>query len=255
MFGADRNINYGEMPVCIDLTIAFSADFADIFEVRGQKRARRGIVLPVEIEQMAGLAFSYRGLDNVVRRARVESSLAPCAVTDSDLSIPVQLQPQEELAFSLTVRCESDGTPQTSQRYQESLSQIMSRRASSPIAEVDIYTSNEQFNDWANRSKADLNMLLSATAFGPYPYAGVPWFSTVFGRDGIITALELLWLAPMVAQGVLSYLAAMQATSWDPARDAEPGKILHEIRQGEMAQLREVPLAAITAASIPPRYL
>jgi glycogen debranching enzyme len=106
-----------------------------------------------------------------------------------------------------------------------------------------VTASNEQFNDWLNRSEADLEMMVTEMPTGRYPFGGIPWFTTPFGRDGLITALECLSFDYRLAEGVLAYLASTQATASDPARDAEPGKILHETRRGEMAALGEVPFA------------
>ena len=104
-----------------------------------------------------------------------------------------------------------------------------------------IYSSNSRFNDWINRSIADVQMMVVGNPEADYPYAGVPWFGTVFGRDGIITALQSLWLNPAMAKAVLECLAEKQADKVGCATEAEPGKILHEMRHGEMAALGEVP--------------
>src|SRR5207245_11358254 len=103
-------------------------------------------------------------------------------------------------------------------------------------------TSNDLLNEVLCRSMSDLYMLMTGTRQGPYPYAGIPWYSTTFGRDGLITALQMLWLDPHIARGVLRRLAFYQAKTDDPASDAQPGKILHEMRGGEMAALHVVPV-------------
>jgi glycogen debranching enzyme len=189
----------------------------------------------------SSVTLEYEGLDHIRRCTRVDCSVPSCSTREGGISIPVHLDPQGEISFTLTMECRREDTDAHAGTYDEALQRMTQQRSSGPLAEVDIRTSNEQFNYWLRRSHADLMMMTARTPFGPYPYAGVPWFSTVFGRDGIITALELLWIAPGIARGVLSYLAATQATSIDLERDAEPGKILHEMRKGEMAELREVP--------------
>src|SRR5690349_29199 len=232
--------NFGEAAVDLDLTFCFAADFLDIFEVRGMPRKQRGRILPPGILS-DGIVLAYEGLDNIVRRVGIQCSLSPSAQSESEFTVPISLEPHQDLQFSILIHCNTEGGGRRKTDFDGALAVIAAGRTHGPLAHVDIYTSNEQFNDWLNRSRADLQMLVSETSLGPYPYAGVPWFSTAFGRDGIVTALETLWIAPAVAKGVLEFLAATQATTKDPHRDSEPGKILHETRQGEMALLDEVP--------------
>ncbi|MGA8673203.1 MAG: amylo-alpha-1,6-glucosidase [Terracidiphilus sp.] len=232
--------NFGDKTADVELSFEFEADFRDIFEVRGEKRQRHGDTLPEESKR-AEAVLAYEGLDHIRRKTRLECSAENCRVQAGEIRIPIQVAAHAEESFTLTIECQHGEMNPRSATYSEALGNMASRRNNGPLAGVAIQTSNEQFNNWIRRSQSDLAMMVTETPFGPYPYAGVPWFSTIFGRDGIITALELLWLEPSIARGVLTYLAATQATREDTERDAEPGKILHELRKGEMAELREVP--------------
>jgi glycogen debranching enzyme len=241
-FETFRFINYGLSSVEVRFSIEFGADFADLFEVRGMTRERRG----THGEEQNGadrLAFVYRGLDGVIRRTIVRCAPAPDTLTVSGATFIQSLGPKEEKEFSLTYACEIDRKAPSfiSSSYERSYAAAEGDIKNLQDHEARVRTSNEQFNQWLDRSSADLHMMFTSTPYGYYPYAGVPWFSTPFGRDGIITALEYLWVNPLIARGVLCYLAAMQATKEDPERDMQPGKILHETRKGEMAALREIP--------------
>lgn len=232
--------NYGLFPINVSLSVLFQADFADIFEVRGLKRERRGERLEDVIEER-GVVFGYKGLDGVIRRTRLEFSPKPEEVLGSKVRFGVSLQPKEEATIFVTVSCESGRVVSVLSSYEEAFGRAGAALKAVRAEECEIYTSNEEFNDWLNRSRADLHMMITDLPEGHYPYAGVPWFSTVFGRDGIITALEYLWINPKIAKGVLAHLASTQAKESIPERDAEPGKILHESRKGEMAALGEIP--------------
>jgi glycogen debranching enzyme len=237
--------NYGLDAVDFSFSLQLDADYADIFEVRGLKRQRKGHFLESKTDEN-GILFGYEGLDRVLRWTRIEATPKPSAVSESTLSFSTRLAPKAEATFFITLTCESDPSeaaePQSECRsYACGIEEATVALKKARSDDCEIHTSNEQFNDWLNRSAADLHMMLTSMPTGPYPYAGVPWFSTPFGRDGIITALEVLWFKPEIARGVLSYLAATQAIEKAPEQDAEPGKILHEARQGEMAHLGEVP--------------
>jgi glycogen debranching enzyme len=231
--------NYDLVRRTLRIDVLSDADFADLFEVRGTPRHGRGRQSARLVDENK-VEFQYEGLDGVTRVTRLTFNPAPLKLEPYRASFEVTLDAGGHTSLFITVTCQ-EGAPQ--ETYDFFLAYRDRRRAIRSIMSdtAHIEGSNELFNEVAGRAISDLYTLATVTEHGLYPYAGIPWYSTVFGRDGIITAMMVLWLDPAIAKGVLRYLAATQATHEDPEADAQPGKILHERRLGEMARLGEVP--------------
>ena len=233
--------NYGLSEYDVPLVFELGGDFRDMFEVRGLARNRRGECRPV-LHEEAGPIYEYTGLDGVVRGTRVSLDPPPQGAEAELLTLVFRIGPGETRRVGLTITClngavaEPLGFEQARRR-----ARLDSNALSKGGAQI--RCSSEMYAVWFARSRADLNMMCVSTEDGPFPYAGVPWFSAPFGRDALITALSTLWMAPGIARGVLANLARLQSTETNAAADAEPGKILHESRNGEMAALGEIPFA------------
>jgi glycogen debranching enzyme len=228
----------------VPLSIRFDADFADVFEVRGTQRAKRGERLPDVNGD--GYVMRYQGLDRRERRSRVQWSRQPDKVDAGRAAFLLRLEPKETATLVMTVSYEMGPVAPTpngtvAKAFDHALAGTRARRAARNASSSRVLSSSSMFNRWLDRSASDLQIMLTDTPYGSYPYAGIPWFSTPFGRDGLITAFETLWVNPAIARGVLTFLADTQATAFDDVQDAQPGKILHEMRGGEMAALGEVP--------------
>lgn len=232
--------NFSDSALHVRLSFRFASDFADLFEVRGEKRAAHGVSSSA-LDGDHGVILSYKGLDSIERRTRLTFEPAPKALTTGRAAYALFLKPGETRRIFVRYGAPDDIAVWTGREFYRQMraARHALRESSARAASVD--SSNSVFNEIVRRSVSDLYMLITDTPEGHYPYAGTPWFSTPFGRDAIITALMTLWVDPTIAKGVLRFLAANQATTSDPTRDAEPGKILHEMRFGEMANLHEVP--------------
>ncbi|HEY4847575.1 MAG TPA: amylo-alpha-1,6-glucosidase [Methylocella sp.] len=218
--------------------IGFGADFRDLFEIRGTSRERRGTSTSLVTED--GAWFHYEGLDGVKRKTELRFWPPPSRLEANRARFEFELAPNARRSLFVSVLCEDRNQPRIAPFGRAFRARRRAIRAKATgIATIE--SSNELFNEVCRQATADLYMLMTRTRHGLYPYAGIPWYSTAFGRDGIITAMLLLWLDPSVAKGVLHFLAATQAKTFDPFAAAQPGKILHETRNGEMARLGEVP--------------
>lgn len=231
--------NFDEATRTVRVALEFDGDFKDVFEIRGFDRHSRGRVRK-SVSAPDHVQLEYASLDGVPRSTEIYFTPRPIELSAHHAVFEVELEPKQRRAIFVTVHCRThhralERQPLAALRLARRELRGTSRRASA------LETSSSAMNDILCRSMADISMLVTDTEYGPFPYAGVPWFSTAFGRDGLITALQTLWVYPALAKGVLNFLAATQADSNEPERDAEPGKILHETRRGELARLGEVP--------------
>jgi len=235
-------VSHAAQEVRVRVAYEFGADFRDIFEVRGIQRQRRGVLHAAAIEG-ATVTLAYDGLDGVTRATALTFAPPPDVLTDARAEFDLLLLPGRAMTIELTVACRSDVAEAAPAplAYDDASRAGHAEAEASHLAACSVESSNRPFNAWLQRATADLHMMMTETTLGPFVYAGVPWFSAPFGRDALITALEMLTVRPSLAAGVLRYLAATQATTESAANDAQPGKILHEARRGEMADLGEVP--------------
>jgi glycogen debranching enzyme len=234
--------SYSSEPRRLRLALEFDADFADLFEIRGHQRQRRGTV-HAEARSPTEVAFVYDSVDGVPRATLIRFGTAPSTLSPRRAEFELELGARERRALGVTVHCEHGPRSGVASELRFFGALRRARRAAGAMrAELPaIESSNPMFDNVMSRASADLAMLMTDTPHGRYPYAGVPWFSTAFGRDGLLTALEMLWFDPGIARGVLRFLAAHQAREADAGADMEPGKILHEVRECELARLGEVP--------------
>ncbi|HUO93290.1 MAG TPA: amylo-alpha-1,6-glucosidase [Rhizomicrobium sp.] len=231
--------NYGDREASLPLSLRIGADFADMFEVRGSARKKRGTLRPPEIADGI-LTMRYEGLDGVERATAIAFSETPEHLSPREARFALVLPPGAKKEIYIEIGEKISGKADRT-RFRHAAANARwnmrkrLRRGARPT------TSGRLFNEWLERSRADLALLTTELPTGYFPYAGIPWFSTPFGRDAIITSLQNLWLDPSLARGVLSFLARTQARDSSSFKDSAPGKIMHETRKGEMTAVGELP--------------
>lgn len=224
--------SFRELPRPLRFSLKFGSDFCDLFEVRGLARKQHGQIQPATISEEE-VTLSYIGLDKVTREAHL--AFTPASKYAYEDRIHWSLQLERGQAITIQVRIQM--RERNGERFAKHIEVEDTRSLTQPIVQSDDYL----FNRLISRGMNDLLMLSTLTPYGYYPYAGIPWFCCPFGRDGLITCLQYTPWFPQIARGTLAFLAAKQGTKVDDFTEEEPGKILHEMRTGEMANQREIP--------------
>ncbi len=253
-----KMVNYNPFDVEVHLSMSFDADYADMFEVRGVHLQRGGVFLRPKLSQDS-LTLAYLGEDRVLRQTRIIFKTAPERIevgtrtgvaTGGSAHFTITLPGHgAETLLEYSVEISQDAAkgqrpePQATAQipFPAFLEQLGAAQQRHRTARCTVATTHELYNVVIDRSLRDLASLTSFYGTGPYPVAGIPWFTAPFGRDGLIAALQTLMVGTDLAIGTLRFLAQNQAHDDDPFRDEEPGKIMHELRVGQLANLGVIP--------------
>jgi len=234
--------NCGHEPVDIECSLRLDADFRDMFDVRGYKDQYRGTIRPLEVGDR-GMTYTYDGRDGVIRRTEVVVNRAPASQHDGALTWHFHLESKETVTLVIDVIPvigENEST--LNYLYDDALQALQAsyRRWHDNTSRI---RTDNAFLDRGllRRSQMDLRILLEEYDTGLFPMAGIPWFSAPFGRDALIASMQTLMINPEIARGTLRYLAQQQGRRVDTSREEEPGRILHELRYGELANLKLIP--------------
>ena len=234
--------NYNVTPVPIEMVIFFDADFADMFQIRGFTPApARGTLFPPKWEGNE-LVFRYDGIDQISRYTRIEFSPPPTTMVGGQIIYDLTLEPRKPITLRLRVSVatseEKDPTtiPELATLVERGTEDYDRWLEAQPALRSD----NTVWDEMVRRALLDLHLLQSGVPEEPFPAAGIPWFATLFGRDSLIVGLQHIWYPKQVAT-TLRLLARLQGRVDDPWRDEQPGKILHELRRGELAHCDIIP--------------
>jgi glycogen debranching enzyme len=224
--------NFSALTVPLTLSLKADADFCDLFEVRGLVRKEHGRQEEPDITN-ASLTLKYLGLDRVERHTQMQCEMPPSQIRADRVHWKLELERAQPVEIRVAIKV----SEVNAERFITNVTLPSWQHLGQPELRSDDYL----FNRLLTRGMNDVLMLSTMTPHGYYPYAGIPWFACPFGRDGLITCLQFLPWLPEVVRGALTFLAAHQGTKVDAFTDEEPGKILHEMRTGEMANCREIP--------------
>ena len=239
--------NCNQVPLDLEITLTFDSDFADIFAVRNYAPQRRGVRSSVHTSTKR-ITFTYRGRDNINRRTVIEFDRPPEPKSANTLLFPIHLEPHVPVSLALRMIPQvGTATPLPKVSFDPALESLANAYEEWHKDSTAIQTNNEYFDDGMLRqSRLDVRALLEFRNTDPgtrvvVPSAGIPWYAVPFGRDSIVTALQTLMYNPSIAEGTLRTLAAYQGVKFDAVTEEEPGKIFHELRRGELANLKQIP--------------